>query len=165
LGDHATDLGASVKASFICLALLLAASTAFAQMYRWVDKDGKVRYGDTPPPGAKTSAIKAPQSASAAPATAAKDAKKGPLTAAEQEKDYRKRQAEASKAADKADAERRAQAERNEVCARTRESLSTLESGQRIARTDASGERYYMDENQVAQEITKARQSVQQACK
>lgn len=158
-------MGPFVKASCICLALLLAAGSASAQMYRWVDADGKVRYGDTPPAGAKTSAIKAPQSGGAAPATAAKDAKKGPLTAAEQEKDYRKRQAEAGKAADKADAERRAQAERNEVCARTRETLSTLESGQRVARTDARGERYYMDENQVAQEITKARQSMQQACK
>lgn len=153
-----------MKASWIFLAMLLAASSATAQMYKWIDKDGKVRYGDTPPPGAKTSAIKAPQSGAAAPATAAKDAKKGPLTAAEQEKDYRKRQAEAGKAADKADAERRAQAERNEVCARTRESLKTLESGQRIARTDAKGERYYMDENQVAQEVAKAQQAVQKSC-
>ena len=30
--------------------LALAATAAQAQMYRWVDKDGKVRYTDTPPP-------------------------------------------------------------------------------------------------------------------
>jgi hypothetical protein len=155
----------SVKASWIFLALLFAAGTAFAQTYKWVDADGKVRYGDAPPPGAKTSTIKAPPPGSAAPATAAKDAKKGPLTAAEQEKDYRKRQEEAGKAADKANADLRAQAERNEVCARQKESLATLESGQRISRTDAKGERYYLDENQVAQEIAKTRQSMQQACK
>src|SRR5689334_21122673 len=91
----------SVKASSIYLALLLCAGTAFAQMYRWVDKDGKVRYGDTPPPGAKTSSIKGPASSAApAPAAAAKDAKdakKGPLTPAEQEQEYRKRQAESRK--------------------------------------------------------------------
>jgi len=154
-----------VKASCIGLALLLAAGTAFAQMYRWVDQDGKVRYGDTPPPGAKTSSIRAPQSGGGAPATAAKDAKKGPLTAAEQEQDYRKRQAESGKAAEKAEAESLAKSEKNEACERAKEYLSTLGSGQRIARTNASGERYYMDESQVAQEVAKVQQSVQQACK
>jgi hypothetical protein len=163
-----------VKAFCIFLALLFAAGAACAQMYRWVDKDGKVRYGDTPPPGAKTSSIKSPQSGDAAPAPAAKDAKdakdakgakKGPLTAAEKEQDFRKRQADASKAAEKAEVERRAKAERNEGCERTKEYLGTLESGQRIARTNAGGERYYMDESQVAQEVAKARQSMQQACK
>ena len=89
-----------MKTLCIRLALLFSAGTAFAQMYRWVDKDGKVRYGDTPPPGVKSSSIKGPQSgaAPAAPAAAAKDAKKGPLTPAEQEQEYRKRQAEARKA-------------------------------------------------------------------
>ena len=39
----------------ICLAAALAASTALAQstVYRWVDKDGKVQFGDNPPADAK----------------------------------------------------------------------------------------------------------------
>jgi glutaredoxin len=32
------------------LAALLVASAASAQLYRWVDRDGKVHYTDTPPP-------------------------------------------------------------------------------------------------------------------
>ena len=156
-----------MKVSWICLAMLFAASTAFAQMYRWVDKDGKVRYGDTPPPGAKTSTVKAPQSGGAAPdsAPAAKDAKKGPLTPAEQEQEYRKRQEEAAKAGKKTEQEQQAKSEKGEACARTKEYLSTLQSGQRIARTNPSGERYYMSEEQVAQETAKAQQAVQQTCK
>ena len=159
-----------MKASWICLALLLAAGTAGtagAQMYKWIDKDGKVRYGDTPPPGSKTSSVKAPQSGGAAPApaTAAKDAKQGPLTPAEQEQEYRKHRQEAEKAGKKSEQEQQAQSAKSEGCERTREYLNTLQSGQRIARTNPSGERYYMDENQVAQEIAKAQQSVQQACK
>ena len=35
---------------------LLAASTALAQAYRWVDEDGVVHYGDRPPPEAETQA-------------------------------------------------------------------------------------------------------------
>ena len=158
----------SVGAKPICLAmLLLVAGSAGAQMYKWVDSDGKVRYGDTPPPGAKTSPVKAPQSAAAtqAPAPGAKDAKKGPLTAAEQDMAFRKRQADAGKNAEKAEADLRAQAERSEACERTRQYLRTLESGQRITRTGPSGERYYLDEGQVAQEIAKEQQIQQANCK
>ena len=154
-----------MKAFWICLALLLAAGTASAQMYRWVDKDGKVRYGDTPPPGAKTTSIKAPQSGSAAPAAAAKDAKKGPLTAAEQEQEYRKRQQETEKAAKKTEQEKQAQSSKSEGCERSQEYLRTLQSGQRIARTNPTGERYYMNDDQVAQEVAKTQQSIAQGCK
>ena len=155
-----------MKASWIFLAMALAASSASAQMYKWVDKDGKVHYGNTPPPGSKTSAVKAPQSGAApAPASAASDAKKGPLTAAEQEQEYRKRRQEAEKDGKKSEQEQLAKSQKSESCERTREYLNTLQSGQRIARTNPSGERYYMDENQVAQEVAKAQQAVQQACK
>lgn len=157
-----------MKASWIFLAMALAASSASAQMYKWVDKDGKVHYGNTPPPGSKTSAVKAPAAAAAAPgpASSAGDAKKkGPLTAAEQEQEYRKRQQDAEKAGKKTEQEQQAKVQKNEGCERTKEYLNTLQSGQRIARTNPSGERYYMDENQVAQEIAKAQQAVQQTCK
>lgn len=153
----------------ICLAMLmlLVAGSAGAQTYKWVDSDGKVRYGDTPPPGVKPSPVKAPQSAATTPASApgAKDAKKGPVTATEQDMAFRKRQAEAGKAAEKAEADLRAQAKRSEGCERTREYLRTLESGQRISRTSPSGERYYLDESQVAQEMAKEQQIYQANCK
>ena len=42
----------------IAVAAMLVAATAGAQMYRWVDKDGKVHYTDTPPPAAAKSAEK-----------------------------------------------------------------------------------------------------------
>jgi hypothetical protein len=157
-----------VRAIPVCLALLvlLAAGSASAQMYRWVDQDGKVRYGDTPPPGVKASPIKAPPPAASAPAPApdAKGAKTGPLTPAEQERAFRKRQADAGKAAEKAEADNRKKEERSENCERMREQLRTLESGQRIARVNSGGERYFLEEGQVAQEAANVRRSMQQAC-
>ncbi|MGC3962409.1 MAG: glutaredoxin family protein [Rhodocyclaceae bacterium] len=37
----------------VCVMLTLAAaSTAYAEVYRWVDKNGKVNYSDNPPPDA-----------------------------------------------------------------------------------------------------------------
>jgi hypothetical protein len=145
------------------LALALAAATAQAQIKCWNDAQGKRVCGDTPPPGARTTTIKAPP-ASSAPAPASKDAKKGPLTPAEQEQAYRKRQADAAKDAEKAAQAQKDAEAKKENCQRAQESLRQLESGQRIARTDAKGERYYMEDAQIAQEAAKARESVKQWC-
>jgi hypothetical protein len=154
----------------LVLGLLFAcAAGASAQLYRWVDKDGRVRYGDTPPPGVKAATLK-PSPGAGAPAApaeteaAAKDAPKGPLTPAEQDADFRKRQLDAQRAREQDErASRDAQAKQDN-CARAQESLAGLESGQRIARTNASGERYYIDDDQRAAEIAKARQSVSSWC-
>ena|SRR5258706_10615216 len=157
------------KILFFLLATL-AAGAAQAQIKCWTDANGKRGCGDTPPPGAKVTTVRGTAASDPAPAPAAaaakdaKDAKKGPLTPAEKEKDYRERQKEAQKAAAKAEAEQQDRAARNEGCERTKEYLRTLESGQRIGRTNPSGERYYLDETQVAQEVAKARESMQKAC-
>jgi hypothetical protein len=152
----------------VCALFLAISGGAGAQAYRWVDQDGKVRYGDTPPPGVKATPLKLPSGgASVAPAAAdaaAKGANKGPLTPAEQEKEYRKRQAEAQKAREKEDKEQRDAAAKQENCARARETLAALESGQRIVRTRPDGERYYLDDSQREGEIAQARQSVNSWC-
>jgi hypothetical protein len=157
----------------LILLATFAAGAAQAQIKCWTDVNGKRGCGDTPPPGAKVTTVRGTTSAPAPAPTAAaskdgkdakKDAKKGPMTPAEQEKDYRERQKEAQKAAAKADAERQDKVARNEGCERTKEYLRTLQSGQRIARTNPNGERYYLDESQVANEVAKAQESMQKAC-
>jgi hypothetical protein len=153
----------------ICALSLAVAAGAAAQAYRWVDKDGKVRYGDTPPPGAKATPLNLPQGggASGAPATdaAAKDAKKGPLTPAEQEKDYRKRQAEAQKAAAKAEQQQKDEQTRIDNCNRAQTALRTLDSGQRVMITDKQGERYYLNDEEIARQRAVAQQQVSDWCK
>jgi hypothetical protein len=64
------------------LALVFAAA-AQAELYKWTDKDGKIRYGDNPPAGVKKTLIKAPPPGEAPPP--AKAPSKMPLTAEEQE--------------------------------------------------------------------------------
>jgi hypothetical protein len=140
------------------------AAAASAQQYKWVDQDGKVRYGDVPPPGVKAQRLKPPSGpAPAASAPAAAAAKQGEKALTPEEA-FRKRQEEAQKGQQKqaaADAELQA---KRENCARAQEWLRSLETGQRIARTDAKGERYFLEDAQVAQETAKARQAVQQSC-
>ena len=148
------------------------AGVAQAQIKCWTTADGKRACGDAPPPGAKVTTVRgssapaneAPAAAASAKDGAAKDAKKGPQTTAEREQDYRKRQADAQKTAAKAEQEKQDEAAKKENCDRSRESLRTLESGQRVARTDAKGERYYLEDAQREQEIGKARTQVQQNC-
>ena len=155
------------KTLIFLLAVLVvpAATTAQAQIKCWKDADGKRVCGDTPPAGAKVTTIKVPSSPAAATKdAAAKSASKGPLTPAEQDQEYRKRQTESKKAEEKAASEQKDADAKRENCERAREMQRTLESGQRIVRTDSKGERYYLDDAQRDQETGKARQIVQQSC-
>lgn len=148
------------KAIVLAVSFLFAAA-AFAQQYKWVDPDGKVRYGDTPPPGVKATPLKPPPRG-AAPSTSAatRDGSKGLSPDAA----FRKRQEEADQDREKqAKSDQDAQLKR-ENCERAQQALRTLESGQRISRTDSKGERYFLDETQMAQETTKARQTVKEWC-
>jgi hypothetical protein len=143
---------------------LAFAAAAAAQQYKWVDQDGKVRYGDVPPPGVKATRLKPPATGSA-PAAAAPAAKDAGAKALTPEQAFRKRQEDAEKDRMKEAKAEQEKAENQENCSRAQEALRALESGQRISRTDAKGERYYLEDAQIAQETAKARDSVKQWCK
>jgi hypothetical protein len=148
--------------AIVLVVSILFATAAAGQQYKWVDKDGSVRYGDVPPPGVQATPLKAPASGSAASAS---EAKKDAAKALTPEQAFRKRQEDALKEREmEAKAEQDTQAKR-ENCSRAQDALRTLESGQRITRTDSKGERYFLDDAQVAQETAKARESVGQWCK
>lgn len=157
---------------------LCVALPASAQMYKWVDANGKVQYSDKPPPGnVKTEKLRPPPPAPSAPAASAtasseakagaqKDAAKaGPRTPAEQEQAFRKRQLEAAKAQE-ADEKKQAQArDKEEHCRRATAAVTALQLGGRQQRIDAKGERVFLDEQQIAQELAKAQQEAAAACK
>jgi hypothetical protein len=165
--------------SILAALLALACGLAQAQAYRWVDKDGKVRYGDAPPPGVKATPLKGPPGpavqpapgagggggASAAAKDAAKDAKKGPMTAAEQEQAYRERQLKAKEAAEKAGKEQAEAEQLRQSCASAQESLRTLERGTRISTVNAAGETVYMDDDQRATRMAQTRKVISETCK
>lgn len=153
-----------MRRTLLLLAFSLAAGVAQAQIKCW-NQDGKRVCGDTPPPGAKVTTLRgAASGADPVPAPATKDARKGPLTPAEQEQEYRKKQAESQKAAEKQAAENKSAETRRYNCAQAREALTTYESGQRIMRVRPDGERYFLDDAQIAQELAKTRQIVKDDC-
>ena len=164
-----------LKALILLSALTFAG--AVAAQSKWVDKDGRVTYGDAPPQGVaaqpmrRTPAPLLPYAASPSADKADKadkkegdkDAAKKPLTAAEQDAAFRKRQQEAEKERDKQAKADSAAAAKRDNCSRAQEYVRTLETG-RVAGTDAKGERYFLDDNQIAQENARARQAVRDWC-
>ena len=87
-----------------------------------------------------------------------------PKTVAERDMEFRKRQQE------RADNERKAQEEQQKAatkaaeCERARGYLRSLEDGLRVTRTDASGNREFLDDAGRASEIDRTRKMVQSLC-
>lgn len=153
----------------LALLTLTLALPADAQ-WRWRDASGRVTASDLPPPrdipekdilqrpgGARpAAAAAAPVAASAAPK---------PAAAVDKELEARKKAADQQQQAKaKADEERQA-AVRAENCSRARSHLATLESGQRMARVNDKGEREFLDDQQRANEMRRAREVIASDCR
>ena len=146
-----------MKRLALTVAALLAAAAANAQIYQWKDANGKTIISDKPPAGNVQQQRKTD---SAPPETSTPTQK----TAADRELEFRKRQKASQESTEKANKEQAAFASKQENCEKSRRYLLTLESGERISLRDDKGERYFMEDAQREQEISKARQSVQSNC-
>ena len=151
----------------ILLAIAFAAA-ASAQTYKWVDKNGKVQYGDTPPGDASSvSRLKTPSGGVAPAPAAAPEAKKEakdkdkPLTP---EQAFQKRQQDRAKADEAADKERAKAEEKRANCETAQSNLRQLQSGQRMWTVNAAGERIFVDDEQRARETDRAQQAVSRWC-
>src|SRR2546425_12789970 len=143
------------KALLFAVGMAFAAA-AMAQQYKWVDANGKVQYGDTPPPGVQATPLTPPPAGPSAPAAAPK---------VNPEAAFRNRQQERQKSDEKA-AKERADAEAKRVnCEQSQASLRTLQSGQRISSTNAAGERVFIGDEERAKEIERTQRAVNDWCK
>ena len=176
---------ATVLALPLALATLLTTMSPSAEaQWRWRDKSGQVNASDRPPPkdvpekdilsrpAADTRRAAAVPVASAAlgategtapPAAAA--ASSAPPTALEREVRLRKRAAEQEQSTKAKAEEERVATQRAENCRAARGHLMTLESGQRIARTNDRGEREVLDDKGRADEQRRAREVVASDCR
>lgn len=163
--------------------LLMALSPAADAQWRWRDKTGQVNASDRPPPkdvpekdilsrpgtdARRAAAAQAAQSAAASGATdgaASPAAASAPPTALEREVQLRKRAAEQEQSARAKAEEERLSVQRAENCRAARGHLATLESGQRIARSNDKGEREVLDDKGRADEQRRAREVVASDCR
>jgi hypothetical protein len=154
----------------LLLAALGAAAAVFslgalAQQYKWVDKDGRVRYGDVPPPGVKATPLRPPPRPSSPPPSSSAGAKKGekakPLTP---EQAFQKRREEQQEQDQKAAKERAAAEEKRANCAQAQSNLRGIQAGARVATTNAAGERVFLDDAEIARERERAQRAVSDWC-
>jgi len=152
-----------MKRTLVLMVLVGFAAVASAQQFRWVDKDGRVQYGDVPPPGVQAKRLRPPPAGSApAPAAAAKkDGEKALSPDAAFRKRQQEREAEEKKAAQEAsDAETR-----RINCIAAQAEVRSIEGGHRISTTDKSGERVYLNDEQRGRELARAQKAVSDWCK
>jgi uncharacterized protein DUF4124 len=147
--------------SVLLLGLALPVS---AQLYKWVDADGRVHYTDQPPPAdAKQDQklnIRKTQPGAVAPTDAQTPA--APQSTAEKDLEFRKRKIDQEQAQAKA---AEAENESRERCASAQRRLYTYLDAGRIYSIDDNGERVYLDDDARQRDIEAARKDVARHCK
>jgi Domain of unknown function (DUF4124) len=154
---------------FMALAILLATATVTAQVYKWIDKDGRVQYTDTPPPASatKTEAKKL----AVPPTTAGGGAGKSATAAApakslqERSKEFDKRRTDAAEQAKKDEETDKVAKQSQERCKEANRYLSSLESGAPLQRSNEKGERGIMSDAERASEVARAKAAAAESCK
>ena len=153
------------------MACLLLSTPAEAQ-WKWRDSRGQIHISDIPPPRdipdkdvlqrPEVTVRKAAPAPLAVASAAASAPAKAPVDAELEERRKRTEQEQAARTeADK----QKAAAVRKDNCQRAREQLATLDSGQRIARVKADGEREILDDEQRAKESRRAREVIASECR
>lgn len=164
---------ATVFRAGLILIFLLVPMLANAQ-WVWKDERGQTVVSDEAPPSSvpDSQILHSPSNATSHSAPASTtganggDATQGSgKTDAERQLDFEKQQREAAEAAKKAQDQAKAQQQAAQRCASLRANVTTLQSGVRITRVNAQGERYFVDDAQRQAEAANAQNEISQHCK
>jgi hypothetical protein len=163
--------------------LAFAAVGADAQtLWKWRDASGQMHISDTPPPagtpaknivsgpplGTPASPVTTTTSSSSTTTTTTADPVATAASAGETALDKKKKAADKERAdkdkADRAAVDAKNASIRKDNCARAQASLAGLQSGQRIAKINANGEREVLDDAGRADEIKRTQDVVSSNC-
>jgi Skp family chaperone for outer membrane proteins len=131
------------------------APAAMAQLYKYVDKDGKTVYSDQAPVNVDTKRLNIPEAQ--APAHA-------PKTYLQRDKDLDKARDEVKEKSKKQDEAQRQAKAAEERCAQARNNLQVYQDGGRITKYE-NGERVYLGDAELEAERQRATQERDEACK
>ncbi len=156
-----------------CAALL--AGNAWGQ-WGWTNAAGKKEFSDRPPPPSvpESKIFKRPSGAALAPVpsqpadvgASATENSKPPQKTSDLDQKVAEQEAEekAKRDAEKADLLKKRKKERAENCERAKSAKATIESGVRLGRVNANGEREILDEAARAKEMERANQIMKSQC-
>ena len=140
----------------LALAVVLGAAAAHAQVYRWVDEQGKVHYGERPPSGAKATPVEGKLAAPPGAPKAAPDA-------AQQEREFQRRRIEREQAEGR---EQTAAEKAKQQCERDRSRLAQLRSARRVSGgVDEKGNLRYLSDAERADAIASQEAAVARTCR
>jgi hypothetical protein len=139
----------------IVLAIACAlAPLASAQLYKYVDKNGKTVYTDQPPPDAEAK----PMANVPPPAAPSK-------SYVERDKELQKGRDKVKDDAKKADEKSKYEAAKAERCRQATEAARIYEQGGRLQKRNAAGESEFMSDEEIEAARQKSRREVEEACK
>jgi hypothetical protein len=143
-----------MKRLLLCAALLAWSGMASAVVYKWVDAQGKVQYGDSPPDGVHAEVVEllgthTSRSAAAAPAPSARAASTSTTPV-----DSSTKQAVDQDVA----------ATREKQCADAQAEYKKLIEGRRLYKTDDSGQKQFLNSDEIDAARMNAKQEVDALC-
>jgi len=151
----------------LVIVMACAASTAWADVYKWVDPQGQTHYSDVPPdPGVNAASIplgKQPSPPPAAPAAPTAAGGKSPDMVNGNPKTAVLRGKMLG--VEEVDNSPEAQRQREEACQRMRSEATLLGGDNRVFTLDAKGERSYLDDDTRSARIAELQQQISAGCK
>lgn len=147
----------TIVCSSLALCACLLAVTAPAEVYKWIDAEGRVYFGDRPPQGGAES-MRMPEAEDSGPAATPQERleKQRRLLHAFEEERRQKRDAQART--------RQEQAERQRNCAEARDDLRNQQNAGALYRLGPDGQRVFLDDAEREQALAQARAAVEHWC-
>src|ERR1700678_2264775 len=138
-----------MKRVILCAVLLAWSTLASAVVYKWVDAQGKIQYGDRPPDGVHAEVVEglgrdsrpassAPPAAANAPPAPTPDVKKA--------------------------VQNDVSATREKQCADAQERYKKLIEGRHLYKTGDNGERVYLSSQEIDEERINAKKDIDDVC-
>ncbi len=141
------------------MALTFAGGAAASEIYRWVDAEGNVHYGDRPSgdPTEQRMALTYARTNSGAVSDRVQARQEAQTARDEARAEREKAEQEAAEEAEMA-------AERQKNCDRARATLETYLQSRRLYRADENGERVYLDDDERQEARSKLEKRIAENC-
>ena len=175
-----------MRLRILLLCVVLLPTLASAEIYKWKDNNGTVRYSDVPPPsnvkqeslygkkiakptglaplapveGDMTAAINRDKAT-----TSAKDKAKADEKVPPSKEEAAQKRAQDAEKQKQVDAQKKAESDTKQAnCIAAKQNLATFTNGGRIAKTDENGKKQYLGDADIGQGKADAQKDVEKYC-
>jgi hypothetical protein len=147
-----------MKRIVLLTCVLAIATLASAQLYKYVDKNGKTVYTDQPPPDADPKAMRIPSSATGAAPAPGK-------SAVAQDKELQKGRDKAKENEKKAEETASRARQQEELCANATMAYQQYSQGGRMTKLDEKGEKIFLGDAEIDAARESAKRKMDEVCK